>query len=108
MKNVDLIVDMQFGSTGKGLIAGYLAKKHKYDVVVNANMPNAGHTFIDSTGNVMIHKVLPSGIVSPKIKYVLIGPGSVFRWGRLYDEVQAAQSMGYMTHAKTSLHQKQV
>ncbi len=96
MKKVDLIVDMQFGSTGKGLLAGYLAKKNKYDVVVNANMPNAGHTFIDNDGNVMIHKVLPNGIVSPSIKYVLIGPGSVFCINRLMREIEHARECGYM------------
>ena len=62
MKKVDIIVDLQFGSTGKGALAGYLAANSDYDVVVSANMPNAGHTFIDSKGQRMIHKVLPSGI----------------------------------------------
>ncbi len=77
MNKLDLIVDLQYGSTGKGLIAGYLAEKHGYDCVVNANMPNAGHTYIDDKGQKMVHKVLPNGIVSPSCDTVLIGPGSV-------------------------------
>ena len=95
MKKVDLIVDLQFGSTGKGLIAGYLATKNEYDMVINANMPNAGHTFIDGQGNTMIHKVLPNGIVSPKCKAVMIGPGSVFSPERLNKELNEAAEMGY-------------
>lgn len=95
-KKVDMIVDLQFGSTGKGLIAGYLAEKGAYDVVVTCNMPNAGHTYIDSRGNKMIHKVLPNGIVSPALQYVMIGPGAVFNPARLEYEIDAARAMGYL------------
>jgi adenylosuccinate synthase len=94
-RKVDLIVDMQFGSTGKGAIAGYLATKNKYDVVINANMPNAGHTFIDSKDQKMIHKVLPNGIVSPKCEYAMIGAGSVFDVDVLAKEIQQAEKFGY-------------
>lgn len=87
MKKVDLIIDLQYGSTGKGLIAGYLAEKHCPDVVVTANMPNAGHTYINSEGRTWIHKVLPNGIVSPSLKYVLIGPGAVFDPERFKQEL---------------------
>jgi len=98
MTNVTMIVDLQFGSTGKGLLAGYLAQSKiddPYDVVVNCNMPNAGHTYIDIYGNKMIHKVLPSGIVGPGVEYALLGPGSVFDIGRLCEEVAAAAEIGY-------------
>ena len=78
MKKVDVIIDLQFGSTGKGLIAGYMATHGTYDTVVNANMPNAGHTFIDAKGQVMMHKVLPNGVVGPNVKNVMIGAGSIF------------------------------
>lgn len=91
----DLIVDLQYGSTGKGLIAGYLADTRHYDVVVTANMPNAGHTFIDSAGNKMVHKVLPNGVVSPNCRYALIGPGAVFSIDRLIEEIDTANSFGY-------------
>lgn len=87
MKKVDLVVDMQYGSTGKGLIAGYLAEVNGYDTVINANMPNAGHTYIDRNGRKWIHKVLPSGIVSPNLRRVMIGPGSVFCPNRLRKEI---------------------
>lgn len=95
MKKADLIVDMQYGSTGKGLIAGYLAIQNEYDVVVNANMPNAGHTFIDAKGQKMVHKVLPNGLVSPKCQYVLIGPSSVFSYDQLIAELVQLGEFGY-------------
>ena len=96
IKKVDMIVDLQFGSTGKGLIAGYLAETRKYDTIITCNMPNAGHTYIDSKGQKMIHKVLPNGIVSPKLKRVMIGPGAVFDLARLALEVDQARNFGYL------------
>lgn len=108
MKKLDLIVDLQFGSTGKGLIAGYLAEQNGYDCVVNANMPNAGHTYIDDKGQKMIHKVLPNGIVSPKCDTVLIGPGSVFSIDQLILEVEQAKKFGYMKKTNVFIHQNAV
>ena len=94
-KKADLVIDLQYGSTGKGLIAGFLAVKNKYDMVITANMPNAGHTFIDEYGNKMVHKVLPNGIVSPLCKYAMIGPGAVFDPDRLLLELNTLADVGY-------------
>ena len=76
MKKATIICDMQFGSTGKGLIAGYLAERDQPDVVVTAWSANAGHTYINSEGRKWVHCMLANGIVSPKLKTVLIGGGS--------------------------------
>ncbi len=95
-KKVDMIVDLQFGSTGKGLIAGFMAEHNElYDVVVNCNMPNAGHTYIDSKGEKMVFKVLPNAIVGPNVEYALLGPGSVFSPLRLAEEMVIAAEAGY-------------
>ena len=91
----DMVVDLQFGSTGKGLIAGYLAMQQEYDVVISANMPNAGHTYIGTNGDKYIHHCLPNGLVSPRIKHVMVGPGSVYRVGQLMREYEWAQEMGH-------------
>lgn len=90
---VDLVIDLQFGSTGKGLIAGYLAEKNGYDVVMTANMPNAGHTYINREGRKWMHKVLPSGITSPNLQYILIGPGAVFDIERLKFEIEQSSDI---------------
>lgn len=103
-RKVTMIVDLQFGSTGKGLMAGYWAEQNHPDVVVNCNMPNAGHTYIDSKGQKMIFKVLPNGLVSPALKYVLIGPGSVFSLERLQEEIDLAQDLGYLDGAEIVIH----
>lgn len=84
---VDLVVDLQFGSTGKGLLCGYLGETGDYDTCITANMPNAGHTYIDRQGNKYIFKVLPSSAVGSSIKTILIGPGAVFSLDQLEKEM---------------------
>jgi adenylosuccinate synthase len=93
MKNVTLICDLQFGSTGKGLIAGYLAKRDKPDVIVTAWSMNAGHTFIDSNGRKFVHCMLANGVVSPNLKYILIGPGSQIGIDRLMQEASDCKDL---------------
>jgi adenylosuccinate synthase len=88
-KKVTLIVDLQYGSTGKGKVAGWWAKRYAPDVVINANMPNAGHTYIDRDGHKYVHKVLPNGIVCPRLRYVGIGAGSVFSIEQLQKEIDS-------------------
>lgn len=87
-QKVTAIVDLQYGSTGKGLLAGYLSQRENYDTVVSANMPNAGHTFVDKDGTKYVNKVLPSGVLSESLKYVGIGPGAVFDPYQLAKEVE--------------------
>lgn len=93
MTKAYMILDLQFGSTGKGLLAGYLAKTMQPDVVVTAWGPNAGHTYIDENGREFIHRMLANGIVSPKLKTVLIGPGSVLDIDCLMKEIASCRDL---------------
>lgn len=90
MKKATIICDMQFGSTGKGLIAGYLAERDQPDVVVTAWSANAGHTYINSEGRKWVHCMLANGIVSPKLKTVLIGGGSQMSIPVLLKEIEGS------------------
>ena len=101
--NVTAIVDLQFGSTGKGLLAGYLSLNNDYDAVVSANMPNAGHTFVAEDGTKWVHKVLPSGVYSPSLKYIMVGPGAVFDIGQLFKEVVGLRQQG--VNAEVVIHE---
>ncbi|MEK9630243.1 MAG: adenylosuccinate synthetase [Synechococcus sp.] len=83
---IDLILDCQFGSTGKGLFASYLAERHAPDVIAYAPSPNAGHTFYHN-GQEVIHKMLPSGVTSPDLRTIVLGPGSLLDLDRLYREI---------------------
>ncbi len=89
MKRAKLIIDLQFGSTGKGLIAGYLALRDKPDTLVTAWAANAGHTYIDMDGRKYIHTMLANGIVSPNLKQILIGPGSLINPVSLMNELKS-------------------
>lgn len=103
---VVLICDLQFGSTGKGLLAGYLAKNSVMpDAVVSAWGPNAGHTFIDGAGRKFVHRMLPNGIVSPKLRRVLIAPGSVIDVHCLWNEVLGAIDILDARDAEVLVHE---
>lgn len=89
IKSVNAIIDLQFGSTGKGLLAGFLARKNRPDTIVTAWAANAGHTFIDSTGEKHVHTMLANGVVSPRCAQVLLGPGSIIDPVNLRAEIDA-------------------
>lgn len=87
--DVTLITDLQFGSTGKGLICGYLAHHSNPDGVAAAWGPNAGHTYIDHRGVKYVTTMLPIGaIASTKCKSIFIGPGATLDVKALMAEVQ--------------------
>lgn len=82
-----VIVDGQFGSTGKGLIAGYLAIRERPDTLMTAWSANAGHTYIDDNGRKFVHCMLANGIVADSVKRVLLGPGSQMNFDLFLQEV---------------------
>lgn len=88
MKKAYIIMDGQWGSCGKGLIAGKLALDRMPDGVVCNFGPNAGHTFIHefSETNIMTQQ-LPSGIVHTGAR-IFIGPGAVINPEVLLAEVE--------------------
>lgn len=89
-RKIKLIIDLQFGSTGKGSIAGFLATRDKPDTVVTAWAANAGHTYIDQSGRKFIHTMLANGAVVPSVKRLLIGPGSLINPHALWEEIADA------------------
>jgi adenylosuccinate synthase len=84
---------MQFGSTGKGLVAGYLAENEQPDVVVHAFGPNSGHTYIDRSGRKFVHCAVANGVVSPRLKTHLIGPGAVLNLDLLFSELEDVKDL---------------
>lgn len=96
MRAVEVIVDGQYGSTGKGLFAGYLARQHSPTVLACALSPNAGHTLILEDGTKLVHKMLPLGITSPELETIVLGPGSLIDLDALHAEIQHAESIGLL------------
>lgn len=63
---INVMIDGQFGSTGKGLFAGYVAAHNKVDLAITNAAPNAGHTFVDQAGVKTVAFHLPmAGILNP-------------------------------------------
>lgn len=87
-----LTIDMQYGSTGKGLYNGYLANKNHPDHVFTANGPNSGHVYISEAGQVVKLMQLPNGIISPGLKRVMIGPGAIINLDTLLGEIEEYRS----------------
>lgn len=83
---ITAVVDLQYGSTGKGQIAGTVAKHWQPDTVVTAWGPNAGHTFRDGEFQ-SVSRMLASSAVNPSIENILLGPGSVIDLPTLAQEI---------------------
>ena len=94
IKDAYAIVDLQYGSTGKGLLAGYLAAKREPDGVVCAFGPNAGHTFIDAENNRWVHVMMPMAAVCGA-KKVFYGPGTILHPEILMVELEAINRKGH-------------
>jgi len=84
---VNILIDGQWGSTGKGKLAGYLAKRHDIGVAAAVTSPNAGHTFIDDDGSELMLKQLPTGVLNQDATVVLT-PHCVIRPERLLKEIE--------------------
>ncbi len=86
MSSAYMIIDGQWGSCGKGLLAGKLAEDRKPDVVVCNFGPNAGHTYITKDGHKILTSQLPSGLVCDT-SLLLIGPGAIIDPSKLLAEI---------------------
>lgn len=103
MHTCHMVMDFQFGSTGKGLLAGWLAKRNNYDTVVCSFATNAGHTYIDNERGIhMMTQQLPTGISSPTVKNVMIGPGALVDIATLSREL--SQYRGMLARKRLFIH----
>lgn len=103
MHTLDMIVDLQYGSTGKGLIAGHLAMTRNYDTAVCAFATNAGHTYINRAEGInMMTQQLPTSICSPKVKNILLGPGALIHPETLAAELDRYSA--YMVGKRLIIH----
>jgi len=85
----NLIFGGQWGSEGKGKLAGYLYHRYpEISVVISDFTPNAGHTFVNNAGEKFVSKALPTGILFDSIKHVIIGPHAVIDPERFNKELE--------------------
>jgi len=88
-----MVIDLQFGSTGKGLLVGWLAERGSHDTIMSAWAPNAGHTYIDQLGRKYVHTMLPNGIIGPYVRRVMMGPGSILNLDKLQEEINECRDV---------------
>lgn len=88
----DVIVDLQYGDTGKGKVANHLARTKFYDFVLRYNGgSNAGHTVYHNNVKLVTHQV-PVGVLHG-VKSI-IGPGCVVNLDKLHQEIEMLKSNG--------------
>jgi adenylosuccinate synthase len=87
-RKVNIVLDGQWGSTGKGKLCGYLGRCGRPDVVCSSFGPNTGHTFVDTDGKATVLKSLPSSALTAPDALVLVMPDSVFRPQQLLKEAE--------------------
>lgn len=94
MHKCHMVIDLQYGSTGKGLLAGWLAKRENYDAAVCSFATNAGHTYIDADRGIsMMTQQLPTAISAPSVKTVFLGPGALIHPKTLFEELRRYADM---------------
>ena len=84
---VNILLDGQFGSTGKGLFAEYISKHNRIDIAITNAGPNAGHTFCYNDVKA-VTKLLPvTGILNPN-SIIYISRGALINIPLLFSELE--------------------
>lgn len=99
-KSLDIILDLSFGSCGKGLIGGYLATKNNYHFAIESYGVQAGHTVIKEDGTTYVVQQLPQSLINEDTK-LYIGAGAVIDLDQLEKEVD--EYLGGKENAKGKL-----
>jgi adenylosuccinate synthase len=84
---INVIIDGQWGSTGKGKLAGFLARRHPIAVAVCDFQSNAGHTWVGDDGRKIITHQLPSSAVNLDTTLAICA-GSGITVSRLLQEIE--------------------
>src|SRR5690606_35906183 len=87
------LVDGQYGSTGKGVIASYLAEYHgnKVQRVLTNAGPNSGHTFWFGDEQYVLKQLPVMGVYKKIVKNpcpISITNGAIVNWTILNDEIK--------------------
>jgi adenylosuccinate synthase len=92
---VTIVVGGQYGSEGKGNVAGWLHGIRKYDWGVRVGGPNAGHTVYDRSGNKYALRQIPvAAAVDPDCK-LQIAEGSEIDQEVLRSEITLLEAKGH-------------
>lgn len=101
---VNIVMDGQWGSTGKGKLAGYLALKNDICASVCDFMSNAGHTWVSDEGKKIVTCQLPTALVNDDAM-LLINAGSAITLTQLFKELDENPGVAgrLMIHPNTTI-----
>lgn len=99
---LNIILDAQWGSTGKGKLGAWLGAHNKFDYVCSSFGPNAGHTVVDDEGKATVLRFLPAAALTCGAP-ALIMPDSVIEVETLLKEAALAKSGLVLVHPYTSI-----
>lgn len=98
VQKLDIIVDLQYGDSGKGKVAHFLCKTKKYTHVLRYNGGcNAGHTIFHKGKKFVTHHI-PAGVFFG-VKSI-IGPGCVLDPEQFFREIKMLEAGGVRTKGK--------
>jgi len=83
----NIVLDGQWGSTGKGKLIGYLALAHDVSLATCDFMSNAGHTFVDDDGKKYVSCQVPTSFVNTDCE-LAINAGGAVTIDRLLKEIE--------------------
>ena len=97
---VNIVLDLYYGSSGKGQICAKLADEFKPEILIANHSTSASHTVIEDEHN-FVFKALPSASflckVRPEYKpTILLASSSGFEIEQLYKEVEYTGTQGFV------------
>lgn len=106
MGKLEVVVDGQYGSCGKGAVAAYLAHPARTPdgiTAVRVAGPNAGHTAVDPDGNRWALRQVPvAAVVNPDAQLV-IAAGSEIDCDVLLAEIDALEAGGHKIRQRLTI-----
>jgi adenylosuccinate synthase len=100
---IQVIVGAQYGSEGKGAVAGFLAKQEGPMTAVRVGGSQAGHTVVDARGHHWPLRHVPvAAAVNPEAR-LYIAPGSQIDVEVLQSEVEALDAAGYSVSSRLAI-----
>lgn len=82
-----VLIDGQYGSAGKGAVAGWIASRETPDVVVSNSGSQAGHTFVDGDTKIVSRHIPVAALVNDH-PAIYLGPACVIDLDVLIDEIE--------------------
>lgn len=83
---LNISLDGQFGSTGKGLLNAFIASDNHIDIAITNNGPNSGHTFYWHGQKYVLKQLPVSGIIS-KRSTIYLCAGAIINIKLLFEEM---------------------